>query len=29
MQHIKKAGTNFVDISFLPLDKSIFDPSKG
>lgn len=28
-QHIKKTGTNFVDISYLPVDRSIFDPAKG
>jgi hypothetical protein len=26
---IKKNGTNFIDVDFKPLDRSIFDPKKG
>jgi len=29
MAHIRKTGTNFIDISFPPSERSICDPSKG
>jgi hypothetical protein len=29
LNHIKKTGTNFIDVDFPPVDRSVFDPSKG
>lgn len=29
LQHIRKSGTNFIDVDFMPEEKSIQDPSKG
>lgn len=29
MSHIKTTGTNFIDIDFPPLEKSVCDPKKG
>lgn len=29
LSHIKKTGSNFIDITFPPTDKAICDPSKG